>query len=357
MMKESSGYSYAVGKVKALESRLMDQGAIQRMIDAPDFDEALRFLGDTEYAGRMGKHDYEAAVSAVVREVNLEVASFSPDPYFTGMFYAEQDFLRLKAALKGVLLAKAGIEGIMRATDIPGWTNKGETDSIAQEAANNEQDTSAWSPLPVDERSLGEADKLLRSLRKAAFTAVRRYREAGNDPLEIDTAIDREYFSYLSSMATSRRAEWASKLVAARADMANVLLIVRAFASGKDLSFIKSALVSGGTLRQEDLMECAIEGEARIRRALEGSAYWSKLSSSYEEWARSSAIRPLEMAFERVIAGMEKEARVITDGYVPVMGYLLMKQREAAVLRRVLAGKAKSLLPRFIRERLSEGDA
>lgn len=356
-MRESGGYSYAVGKVKALEARLMDTSAIQRMIDAPDFEESLRFLGDTEYSGRLGKSDYEAAVADVIRDVNIEVASFSPDPYFTGMFYAGQDFLRLKAALKGALLQRAGLEGIARVPDVHGWTLREETDGIARAAAESEQDAPSTGPLNAEKAPINEADRLLQSLRKAAFAAVRRYRGAGGDPLEIDIAVDREFFSYISGMASSRKAVWASKLVAARADMANIMLVIRAAASGKDPVYVRSAIVPGGIFKEEDLMECAADGEPRIRRALEGSIYWGRISPQYEEWARDSAIRPLEMAFERLVSGIEKEAKVITEGYVPVMGYLLMKQREAGILRRVLSGKAKSLSPKFIRERLSEGDA
>nr|MBP7111271.1 V-type ATPase subunit [Bacillota bacterium] len=332
-MRGSDGYSYAVGKVKALESKLMDPNAIQRMIDAPDFEEALRFLGDTDYSGKLGKSDFEAAVSEVIREVNIEVASFSPDPYFTGMFHAGQDFLRLKAALKGELLARAGLDRIAGVPDIYGWTPREETDSIAHAAVEDEQDSPASGLMNVEEAQLSEADRLSRSLKQAAFSAVRGYRAQGGDPLEIDIAIDREFFAYLSDMASSRRAVWAQKLLAARADMANIMLVIRAAASGKDPAYVRSAIVPGGSFDEDVLMGCSIEGEPRIRRALEGSAYWGRISAKYEEWARDSAIRPLEMAFERLVSGIEKEAKVVTEGYVPVMGYLLMKQRESEILR------------------------
>lgn len=353
-------YAYAVGRVKALEARLLDMSGMQRMIDAPNFDEAMRFLADSEYSGKLQKGGFEAALNTAVKQVYETIASFSPDPYFTGMFFAEFDFLRLKAFLKASFMKSAGLPAVLGEAPELGFIPAKEIADISTSAAYSSGDGREGRVIPLqgsEGKKPKDSEALKLALVRAAFEACSRYRKSGDDPLEIDSAVDAAYFSYISELASSRSAKWAAGIVAAKADMANILLVMRAAAAGKDAGFVKASLVSGGVIEASSLVEAAKEGEARLRRALEASPYWKSMGVAFEHWAKEGALRPFEMAADAFVFGMAKEAKSMTEGYAPVMGYLLMKQQEASILRRILAGKAKALAPSFIRERLSDGNA
>lgn len=355
-MVKAADYAYAAGKVKALEARLLDPSALQRMIDAPDFEEALRFVGEGGYSGMLTRSGFEKALAMAVREANEDVASFSPDPYFTGMFYARYDFLALKAELKRLLMQKAGMETPDATAKEAGWITAFEVEQVAHEAVGS---VTGWvEPSEFSgEKPETELEELMLALRKAAYDAVRRYEASGHDPQEIDNALDKAYFNYLSGMAASRKAAWAAKMVQLMADTSNALTLMRAFTAGKDPKAAAAALVPGGAVKLDSLEECAREGEPRLRSLLESSDYWKACSAEFELWTKDSALRPFEMAASRLVGKAAREARAMTEGYTPVMGYLLMKEREASALRAILAGKARNLAPRTIRERLSEGDA
>lgn len=354
-MTGANSYAYAVGRVKALEARLLDSSNLQRMIDAVDFEDALRFIGDGDYAGLSGTSDFESRVDAVIMDANKTVASFSPDPYFTGMFYSSRDFLWMKAEIKRLMMRRQGLSVHPDCAIRPGWLPEEFLNQAAQGAASLKETVS---DQPFTEGRIEREEKRLRSfLSRAAQDSVASYEKSGRDPMEIDLEMDKAYFRYISEMASSRDATWARKLIAARADMTNVLLLLRSVNAGKDAGFISSSFVQGGMISEAEIMESAVQGEPMIRRTLERTPYWKKTSTAYAEWVKTSSIRKFEMAADLLFSGLVKEAKMISEGYEPVLGYLLMKQIECHAIRKILLGKLRRLPHGTIRERLSDGDA
>ena len=49
-MPSNDQYAYAVGRVRAMETRLLDRSKIDRMVEAKSAEEALKVLGESEYA-------------------------------------------------------------------------------------------------------------------------------------------------------------------------------------------------------------------------------------------------------------------------------------------------------------------
>lgn len=47
-------YGFAVGRIRVLETKLLDRGRLERMAEAADLPEALGVLGETEYAPHVG---------------------------------------------------------------------------------------------------------------------------------------------------------------------------------------------------------------------------------------------------------------------------------------------------------------
>ncbi len=355
-MDNIGSYEYAVGRVKSLEAHLIEPSSFQRMIDAPDFDEALRFLAEGQYAGRLTRDGFEAALDSALSEAYQDVSGYSPDPYFTGMFLAEYDFLKLKAFLKEAFLKAQGQPAPVLTAPLLGFAAEADLRAIAHEAQASEgvrKDNLAFG----EDRKPTDADVLMAALKDAAYEAAMRYTRAGQDPLEIDAAVDVAAYAYLKKVAGRRAASWALELIAVKADTTNFMLVMRATNAGKGLRFIADSLVPGGAIPHERLIDAAREGDERLRRVLESSPYWRSLMDAFERWQKEGSIRSFEMSANLLVHSVVRQSRISTEGYVPVMGYLLMRQYEASIIRRILAGKAKALASGFIRERLCDGNA
>ena len=80
--KQNTKYAYAVGRIRALETRLLDGMAIGRLLEADDAQEVLKALSEGEYEGSLsnisGAADFEAFQSGNIPEdIRTEQAEIS----------------------------------------------------------------------------------------------------------------------------------------------------------------------------------------------------------------------------------------------------------------------------------------
>lgn len=357
-MNNIDSYAYAVGRVKALESHMLDQGKVQRLIEAQDYEEAVKGLSDSEYSLLSSGSGFESALDDERRRAHLTIASFSPDPYFTGVFFAWEDFLYLKALLKGSYLASSGV----RPPDVPekalGWLSSEDIARIADLAVSDapvEEEEAKLNPASAVSKLEG-AGFVAYMLKQAAYAACSEFSKTG-DPLEIDNQVDKTYYEYAGIIASSRHADWLKGYIGLKADMTNALVVLRAVNAGKGDAFVGRSLVPGGTLPVAELIAAFKDGKARIQRILEATSYWKLLAAGFDAWDKTGALRLFEMAAEGMLSSYARQTRQMTSGYEPVIGYLISKDAEASLLRKVLTGKSKRLSSQFIRERLSDGNA
>jgi len=356
-LNNTDSYAYAVGRTKALEARMLDTARIQRIAEAPDYEDAVRYLADSEYSHMVGDIGFEKALEEERRRVHLTVASYSPDPYFTGLFFSADDFLYLKSIIKGFFLKGTVESGIGREKKA-GWLGLDAITAIAEAACKDE-------PRDEEEMKLdfaSAAKKLTGAgyveyvLRDAAYKAVAAFR-ASEDSLDIDVIVDKAYFGYAQQLASSRKASWLLSFIALKVDLMNIVMLMRAINTGKSIAFLEKSMIDGGNVALKELLDAYREGAARLQKLLESTNYWKTLSSGFEIWSKTSALRPFEMAAEGLLASYARQSKQMSSGYEPVVGYLIAKDTEITILRKVLTGKSKRLAVPFIRERLSDGNA
>ena len=104
-MREND-FAFAVGRVRVLETRLLDSGKFERMLEARDAEEVLRVLGETEYAQAFAaiknQNDYEAVLDYERHRVyDLVRAMLSPERKIADLY-----FLRLPAKFKSFAQAE-----------------------------------------------------------------------------------------------------------------------------------------------------------------------------------------------------------------------------------------------------------
>ena len=350
-------FAYVVGRVRALENRMIDQARFSRMIDAEGPEELARILSETEYslARDLGPMEYEEIIDGELRRVHALIEDISPDPILTGVFRARHDFRNMKAHLKARLARRD--RGVVVAEG-SGITRLGRLDP-AQLAAIADvlvfgSDEGEAGPESDPERSLTRrsADDLEGAVAEAARQAVVAYEANGRDPQYIDLVLDRESFEYFYRVAQSRRADFLMGLVQAMVDLTNILICMRLRLIGKPADFARDALLPRGSMDIEELL--AVYGEP-------DDAFWSffrrtRYDRLVEEALAAWRDRGSLSAFERLIrAGLAREAAaggMVDMGYEPVLAYLMAREGEADILRRIFVGKMNRLPAEVIRERL-----
>ena len=107
-------YAYAVGRVRALETRLLDKGKLERMVEAASGEEALKVLSETDYANLVAEqasiYDFENILQKEIVNVFSLMRKISPQPSLTDLLSLKYDVHNLKVLLKANALVRiAGI--------------------------------------------------------------------------------------------------------------------------------------------------------------------------------------------------------------------------------------------------------
>lgn len=363
-------FAYAVGRVRALENRMIEGNRFNRLIDAVDLDEMMKILAETEYARSSSRPDpyrYEEIIDAEVRRTYDTVASFSPDPMFTGVFYAQYDFHNLKAHLKAAMLPGCDPGNALVDMGFVGPKGIGRIVAEAVGTGPSEQSLKAgidrelpggegFDPtVPVDEYD--GMVLLEKSLRNTAKAALLRYMAAKRDPQQIDLLADRASFDFFTMIAESRGAEFLLVTIAAMADIANIKAMLRARTMGKTGGFLSDVLLDHGTIRKDKLVSALNEPAERIASLLSATAYGRAFDEGLQTWARTGSLRKLEASAQQYLKGLVASTRLMSMGYEPVVGYLMSKEQEAGTLRRIFVGKVNRLPSDAIRERLCDAYA
>ena len=209
-------YGFAVGRIRSLETRLLDRGRLERMAEAADLAEALALLGETEYAGSIagGRRPGEIAAAEFARTRDL-VLGLAPKAPELDFLLWRWDLFNLKA-----LLRQDG--GDQALNDLGRYTA---------------QDMRAW--LAGDSFRLPEF-----------FTAARQAGEAayqGRDAQMLDAAIDRVYYGRGAALWRSRDTFMAAYWPA-RIDLINLRTLLRGKHQGFDRGRLAAMLIPGGAI-------------------------------------------------------------------------------------------------------------
>ena len=66
-------YAYAVGRIRAMETRLLGKGKIESMVEAKDIDDVFRILGDTECFGYISSLEDPREFEQMLLEENRRI--------------------------------------------------------------------------------------------------------------------------------------------------------------------------------------------------------------------------------------------------------------------------------------------
>lgn len=326
-MRQDTSYQYAIGRIRALEIRLMGPSDFSMLAETaePDrFVSALYAFGYPEVSqsdydryglDASGDPDgllrlYEKLIPDFRNDQVRELMRFCPEPELLAGFLSDTDFANAKTCVKykarGALTERtlSGRGGNIPADIIFAAISRGETDKL---------------PGMLSE-GIKEAEKIL------AGTGTPRF---------ADFAIDKAYFAHLRGLvkkSSLRTRRFLGRYLDAWCDLKNILSCVR---------------IGNTEDAQEEFSRCYLPGkisEEQFKHALAGGiSPWT--GTVYEELFRKETeekgIDPADMErfCDDYLLDLGRSAASDTDTVGPVFAYLLSRKREIMNIRLLLVGK------------------
>ena len=229
-------YLYISSLLRAREPRMLSRDKAERMLDAPNFEDAAKMLTDSGYEdmSQMSVKQIETALSDRRAAVFHELETLIPNTAALDLFRLKYDYHNAKVLVKSEA---------MHRNDASLLSSSGR---VAPETVQKRFQEDRLRDLPGE---LGSAAEEARNL--LARSA---------NPQLSDFLLDKAYFREMNALADELDSDFARGYVALLADSTNLRSAVRILRMGKDIGYLQEALVAGGSVSEERLTQ-GISGE------------------------------------------------------------------------------------------------
>lgn len=329
-------YAYATARIRAIENKLLTSQKLDRLMDAPGAEEAVKLLVEQGYG--LGGTDtalaasqiFEKLLSDEMKKTYLLLREILPDSRAVLLFMRRNDYLNAKIALKAEYL---------------GLDHEGMTDSGTVEPSRLSR--------MVHDRDLGDMPEAFKA---GVLESVDVYGRTG-DPQSIDFIMDRAMYRNMTADAEAIGEPALLDLAKLIQDTANLRIFIRAKLLGKSREFLNKALLEGSNIPRKTYLELA---EKSLDVFLEEIRFTplSELASNLREAIKTgSAISMAEKVLDDAVLGHVKKSKYVAMGLEPVIAYLFYKEVEIRNVRLILTGKINRIPQESIRERIRAGYA
>ena len=320
-------YLYISSLLRAREPRMLSRDKAERMLDAPNFEDAAKMLTDSGYEdmSQMSVKQIETALSDRRAAVFHELETLIPNTAALDLFRLKYDYHNAKVLVKSEA---------MHRNDASLLSSSGR---VAPETVQKRFQEDRLRDLPGE---LGSAAEEARNL--LARSA---------NPQLSDFLLDKAYFREMNALADELDSDFARGYVALLADNTNLRSAVRILRMGKDIGYLQEALVAGGSVSEERLTQ-GISGEG-LASVFAGTAL-TKAAQLGTEAVSGGTLTAFELACDNAVADYLSNAKLCSFGEESVIAYLAGTENELTAVRMILTGRLAGVPSDTIRERLRD---
>ena len=320
-------YLYISSLLRAREPRMLSRDKAERMLDAPNFEDAAKMLTDSGYEdmSQMSVKQIETALSDRRAAVFHELETLIPNTAALDLFRLKYDYHNAKVLVKSEA---------MHRNDASLLSSSGR---VAPETVQKRFQEDRLRDLPGE---LGSAAEEARNL--LARSA---------NPQLSDFLLDKAYFREMNALADELDSDFARGYVALLADSTNLRSAVRILRMGKDIGYLQDARVAGGSVSEERLTQ-GISGEG-LASVFAGTAL-TKAAQLGAEAVSGGTLTAFELACDNAVADYLSNAKLCSFGEESVIAYLAGTENELTAVRMILTGRLAGVPSDTIRERLRD---
>ena len=327
-----SDFIQGVTRTKVIETRLLSQDKINRMIESNDVEEALRLLNESEYSdsfkGVLVSADYEKILSNELIRIYDLMRDVSADPVVVDLLALKYDYHNMKVMVKEKIYKK-DLSDLYISVSV-----------LASDFMKEAYITQDFSQISKEF--------------KTAIDAVEEDFKESSDPQRIDFIFDEYYFKHLYNMAESTKIDLFINYVQDMIDFTNVASLIRLKKQNKDIEFCKDVILENGNIKKDDILAAFNDSIDDMMDRFKDSKISNSLIKGLDSYKETSSLSILEKYKDDYLMDLNKASKYINIGPEPIFSYIVAKETEIKTLRIILVAKLNNLSPDVIRERVRE---
>ena len=310
-------YAFCVARIRAKETGLLTSDFMNKLIEAEEYDGAIRQLTDIGWIESADKDFIRKQSNGLWMLLNECV----PDKSVLDCLCILNDYFNIKTAIKCIM-------------------------------SGNDPDLYYSEPTSLD------LVRLYDSINSRTFDVFKneKMREAAKKAFEVacvtdngqgaEIIIDVAALEFLLETSDKSRYDTFTKICSFIVDTSNIRTAIRCAILGKDSEFINSATSECVKISKDKLISAAIAGYDRLREYLSGSEY----TDGAELYCNNPAL--FDKWCDEKILEIATQSGFTAFGFDPVCAYFYRKNNEIKTVKMILSAKKSGISVDLLRERV-----
>ena len=330
-MHKQDEYAFPCAVVRSNENNILSKADMAKVLDAKDIGAVMNILGEFGYGTEKqarANWDFESSLRAEMTRVYELLFSVAPDKKELSLFLLPSDYHNVKVSLKSEFL------GINPAPYLVAGGNLSPEEIGELVRERN---------FPFMSKEMAEAvNEILESFAKS------------KDPQEIDIMLDRACYSEMERLAGETERPFIIGYVKLLVDLMNITTFIRLREIQKPWAFFQKVFLPGGNMDQHVFTTAYEEGYQQFADRMIPYGYRDIFAKGAVEVHNTGKYTLLEKLCDDKRMSYVSDARYVSFGVEPLIGYMVAKETENKNLRIILSGKMAGTPEDVIKERLRD---
>ncbi|MDD6212420.1 MAG: V-type ATP synthase subunit C [Clostridiales bacterium] len=326
-----TNYVFACARVRSNERNLLNKEKLGIMVEARTLEDACKVLQDAQYGNEGEVIQPTTYENTLVRESDKLYAflhSLAPDAGEFKIFAYPFDYHNIKVLLKAEALEMDGTGMLMSGGTVA---------------------PSAMSAIIRERNLMALTSHMKRAVEESLDTLART-----RDPQVVDLICDRECYADIVEIAEKSGNRFVLGYVRLLIDTINLKTFVRCRKMGQNWNFFSGVFLAGGNISDKVFIGGYDEPIQQFAVRLTATALAQAAEEGGVSIKENGSFTSIEKLCDDALIRYVKDAKYISFGIEPLIGYAVAKQMEIKSVRIILAGKTAGIPTALIRERLRE---
>lgn len=336
MSTQSSQFAYAVGRIRVLDTKLLNSNEVERMLGAKIARDAYRILNETNFASHIGDiekiESFEEVLKAGLRDTKTLLTKIAPEGPELNILWYSYDIHNIKILLKARLREKPLEEIEEQLMDIGTVPKEIWIDIIYKK----------------EQRELPLPEKNAQKIEEATTEAETLYEKTHTIQI-IDLILDKTYWQMAYETAKTSDNDFLQEFVQKSIDIINITAVLRIKFEGREKTLLEKVLMDGGEITIEELLNRFDREAADLAK---GTPFDKIVRQGVENFRETHSLFELERLLDNLKIEFIKEAKYIIYGPEPLIAHFWAMTQNAIIIRTIMVGKLNGVSENLIREKL-----
>ncbi len=334
-----TSFAQSVAWIRVLETKLLSENELERMVLARDAKDAYKILNETEYSTHIGDidkvEDFQEVINAGLKDSKSTVEKIVPYKHIFNILWFRYDFHNMKVLLKAKNGGKT-YEEVANYTYNFGAVELGRLKKYILEA----DDLGFGLGLSIEnEKYMKESIKLA----QAEF-------DKNEDPQLIDVILDKRFCEIINTISEESGNAFLEEFTDKYIDLKNIELFIRLKIQNREEGLLEKGFILGGTLEKYRFADAFRKDVSDFAENLKHTNYASIIKDAVKGYEDDKSFVKLDKLSYDHLNNYIQSAKRIALGPEPIFAYFWAKKNNAQVIRSVMVGKLNEVQPEDIRK-------